>query len=73
MDTKITPELEEEAKARDLIRKIQEERKNMGMNLTQKINVYTPWLPKNKDLVEKIKKKTLTEDLREGEFKVEKK
>jgi isoleucyl-tRNA synthetase len=71
-DTAITPELEEESKARELIRKIQEERKNLGMNLTQSIVAASPWLPKDKKLVQRIKDKTLALKLTLGEFKVTK-
>ena len=70
LDTEITPELEEEAKARELIRKIQEERKNLGMNLTQKASVSNPWVPTDTKLVQRVKSKTLTASLTKGEFKV---
>ena len=70
LDIKVTAELEEEAKARELIRNIQEERKRLGMNLTQKISVSTPWLPTNKELVQRVKSKTLAASLTMGEFKV---
>ncbi len=70
LDTTITPELEEEAKARELIRKIQEERKNLGTDLTQKVHVTSDWLPTDKKLVQKIKNKTLATSLGIGEFKV---
>jgi len=72
LDTNITPELKEEAMARDLIRKIQDERKNMNLCLTQSSSVTTTWLPKNNNLVQKIKSKTCSKDLNLGEeFKVE--
>lgn len=70
LNTKITPELEEEAKARELIRNIQEERRRLGMNLTQKISVSSPWLPTSKKLVQRVKSKTLAASLTMGEFKV---
>jgi isoleucyl-tRNA synthetase len=70
LDTKITPELEEEAKARELIRKIQQERKDIGVLMTQKVNVVSPWLPEKQFLIDKIKKATLTEDLQIGDFKI---
>jgi len=70
LDTTITPELEEEAKARELIRKIQEERKSLSMKLTQRIDVSNPWLPKDKNLVQRIKAKTLASELTIGEFRV---
>ena len=70
-DTKITPELEEEAKVRELARQIQEERKTMGINLAQKINVANPWLPADKNLTDWLKKKAQIEKLTVGEFKVQ--
>ncbi|HJY98912.1 MAG TPA: isoleucine--tRNA ligase [Patescibacteria group bacterium] len=70
LDTKITPELEEEARVRDLVRKIQEERKNMGLNLTQKINVTTNDMPTDKKLVQWLMKKAQIEKLGKGGFKI---
>jgi isoleucyl-tRNA synthetase len=71
LDTEITEELEEEAKARELIRKIQQERKKMGLSLTQKTKVVTNWLPVDNKLVQKIKLKTYSEILQKGRgFKV---
>jgi isoleucyl-tRNA synthetase len=72
LDTKITPELEEEAKARKLIRRIQEERKNMGMDLTQKADVVSDWLPEDKRLRQRIILKALINKLTLGEFTVKK-
>ncbi|KKQ97756.1 MAG: Isoleucyl-tRNA synthetase [Candidatus Woesebacteria bacterium GW2011_GWA1_39_12] len=70
LDTKITPELEEEAKTRELIRKIQGTRKEMGITLTQKVTVLSPWLPLNKDLIQRVKDITLTRDIGKGDFEV---
>jgi isoleucyl-tRNA synthetase len=70
LDTKITAELQDEAKAREFIRKIQGERKKLGMNLTQEIVVTNTWLPKSKEIAQKIKNKTLATALKEGEFSV---
>ncbi len=70
LDTKITPQLEEEAKARELVRKIQEERRKMGMNLTQKVDVMAEWLPKDKKLLNYVVSKTLINNLTTGGFKV---
>jgi len=69
-DTTITPELEEEAKTRELIRKIQQERKNMNINLTQMVVVENDWLPASKEFVRNIKDRALVKDIRKGEFKV---
>ena len=72
LDTKLTPELQDEAKARELIRKIQGERKKLGMNLAQEIVVTNTWLPKSKEIAQKIKNKTLATALKEGKFSVTK-
>lgn len=72
LDTKITAELQEEAKAREFIRKIQGERKKLGMNLVQEIVVTNNWLPKSKEIAQKVKDKTLATSLEEGEFSIKK-
>ena len=72
LDTKITEELQEEAKARELIRKIQGERKKLGMNLAQEIDVSNPWIPLNEEVVQKVKNKTLATILKQGEFGITK-
>jgi len=71
-DVKITPELEEESKARDLMRKIQEERKNMGLNLTQKVDVVNTWIPKDEKLKYRIMRKAQVGRFAIGEFNVKK-
>lgn len=70
-DTKITNELKEEMETRDLVRKIQEERKNMGLTLAQKIDVNIPSIPKSKDLQKFIIRKAQVRNLTQGVFKVE--
>ena len=72
LDTKITPELKEEAKARELIREIQKERKNQKLTLQDKVEVYNLWVPKNKDILESIKRKTFSSGIIKGQFKVKK-
>src|SRR3989344_620208 len=67
LDTVITPELEEEGKTRELARSIQEERKNLKVALTDKINIVAPWLPTNPDLLNWLKKKTLAGNLSTGD------
>jgi isoleucyl-tRNA synthetase len=70
LDTTITPELEAEAQARELIRTIQGARKEMGTTLDEKINVTLPEWPKaHEDL---IKRKTLIQELSVGVFSVQK-
>ncbi len=70
LNREITSELEEEAKTRELVRKIQEERKSLGMNLTQKIEVTSDWLPSDKKLVQWLERKTLAVTIKKGEFKI---
>lgn len=63
LNIKITPELEEEGKARELARQIQEERKKLAAPLDAKVVVTSPWLPKNKQLVEWLKKRVLADKI----------
>jgi len=72
LDTKLTPRLIEESKARDLIRKIQSERKTQNLTLMDEVNVSNPWLPKNKGILGTIKKRTFTSKIEKGVFKVSK-
>lgn len=72
LNTQITPELAEEAEAREIVRKIQEERKRLGLNLTQKISVKINKIPTNTKLVQWIIKKAQIEKFEEGAFKVSK-
>jgi isoleucyl-tRNA synthetase len=72
LNTKITPKLEEEAKARELLRKIQEERKKMNISFTQPTIVYSPWLPKDKQFLQMIlKKSSSSKILKDNAFRVE--
>jgi isoleucyl-tRNA synthetase len=70
LDMKITPELLEESEARELIRKIQDERKNMGLNLTQKVDVQVDKLPVSKKLIQWMSKKAQIKNISEGKFSV---
>ncbi len=72
LNTKITPELAEEAGIRDLVRKIQGERKRLGLNLTQKVNVKIDKIPTNKNLLKWMQKKAQIENIQAGSFKVTK-
>jgi isoleucyl-tRNA synthetase len=72
LDTKITPELKEEAKARELIRKIQLERKKMGLNLAQKVEVKNSWIPSDKNITQWVLKKAQISNIVKGSFKVAK-
>lgn len=70
IDFEITPELEEEAKVRDLIRKVQEARKNLGVKMNDKVNLKSDWIPKNAELKDWLIKKTLLNEITEGDFGV---
>lgn len=70
LDIKITKELKEEAEVRELVRKIQDERKKMGLNLTQSVNVQIEKLPMNTKLVQWMTKKAQIASLKEGKFNV---
>ena len=70
LDTTITPQLEAEAKLRDLIRKIQGERRNMSMDLTQKVDLLNEWLPKNSKDTQWLMKKAQIRNISIGKFKV---
>ncbi|MFH1840781.1 MAG: isoleucine--tRNA ligase [Candidatus Shapirobacteria bacterium] len=63
LDTKITPELLEEGKTRDLIREIQALRKKACLSLKQKIEVAGSWFPANPKLIEDLKQKVLAKKL----------
>jgi isoleucyl-tRNA synthetase len=71
-DTKLTPELKEEAEVRDLTRKIQDERKRLGLNLTQKVDVRLDKLPLSKELIQWMSKKAQISSLAKGKFRVSK-
>ncbi len=55
LDTTITPQLKAEGEARDLIRQIQIERRNMRLKLTDKIKIMAPDWPKKleKEILQK--------------------
>ena len=61
LDTQITQELEAEGEARDLIREIQEKRKEAKVAFDSLVTVYAPdWPKKYEDL---IKRETLAKEL----------
>jgi len=63
-DTKITPALKEEGEVRELIRKIQNERKKLGLKPNQFINLEIPDYPKKyEDL---IKRKVMAKKIGKG-------
>ncbi len=67
LDTTITKELEEEAKARELVRQIQQERRRIGTDLTQKVEVVSPWIPQDEELLNTVKIKTLANKILKGD------
>jgi isoleucyl-tRNA synthetase len=72
LDTKITPELKEEEEVREVVRSIQKARRELGLTLTQKVNVSMEKLPTNKDLIEWMTKKAQISNLKKGKFGVTK-
>lgn len=72
LDLTITDELKEEANARELIRKIQQERKNQGIMISMPVRVTSPWLPSSEKLVRLVKTVTQAVVLDYGDFSVEK-
>jgi isoleucyl-tRNA synthetase len=70
LDIKITPELKEEAEVRELVRSIQEDRKKLGLNLTQAVDVTLVKVPVRKDLIEWMTKKAQIASLKKGRYKV---
>ncbi len=64
-DTKITPRLEQKKQAREIIRSIQQARKQAECRLNQKIEVVLPDYPQ--EFAEEIKQKTLAVNLIKGE------
>jgi len=71
IDTKLTPELVSEGEARDLIRSIQNLRKESNLNLKDKIKIYSPKWPT--DFEKEILAKTLATSIQQSDnLKIEK-
>jgi isoleucyl-tRNA synthetase len=70
LDTTITPELAEEAEIRALVRSIQEDRKKLGLNLNQKVDVTLEKIPTQKELLDWMTKKAQIASLKKGRYKV---
>lgn len=70
LDFQITESLKEEGRARELVRKIQIERKILRMSLSDLVDVKNDWIPESVTLVEYIKTRALVENLEKGDFKV---
>jgi len=65
LDIKITPELKKEGEAREIVRMIQEERKNLGTKLNEEIEVVLLSWPK--EFEDYIRKRALVKNLKKGE------
>ncbi len=71
LDTNITPKLKAEGEARDLIRQVQNLRKELNLNLKDKIKIYSPDWPT--DFEAEIKLKTLAQSIdKANQLKIEK-
>ena len=68
LDLTITPELKAEGEARDIVRRIQDERKKLGTNLDEQVSVTIEEWPVAFEAY--IKKQALVSDLTKGEFGV---
>lgn len=64
-DTTVTPELQAEGEAREIVRKLQEERKKLGTSMDEKVHIVLPTWPES--FTEYIKKKALGESLTKGD------
>ena len=53
LDTHMTPELEAEGLARDLIRTIQQARKDADLEVTERVEVEVAWSPENLDAIQR--------------------
>jgi isoleucyl-tRNA synthetase len=67
MDTKITPELQAEGEARELIRQIQQMRKESGLTLKDKIRIISSYIPATEQLRQLVLKQTNAVDITHGE------
>ncbi len=68
LDTEMTPRLLAKGQMRDLVRKIQEERKKLGTKLDEKVDVTLPDWPK--EFESEIKKRALVTSIKKGAFEV---
>lgn len=66
IDTKINPELAAEGEARELIRQIQQLRRDQGLTLNDKIEVISQSVPKTRQLEQLVLKQTNATGLKSG-------
>ena len=57
-------------RVRELIRNIQEKRRSMNLNLTQRVEVKNEWLPSDIKLTQWLIKKAQIESIGKGKFNV---
>jgi len=67
LDLDLDSELIAEGKVRELIRQVQELRKEKGARLDQKIKLVVPELPVIHELFKKLKLQTLAKEVKEGD------
>lgn len=67
MDTKITPQLQAEGEARDLIRQVQQLRKDTGLTLKDQVKIVAPNIPGDEKLIDLILKQTNAVHITTGE------
>lgn len=68
MDTNITPKLAAEGEMRDLIRQVQQLRKEAGLTLHDKIKIIAPYKPKEGDLMNLLLKQTNAVEIVSGDI-----
>lgn len=69
LDTNLTPQLKRKGEAREVIRQIQDLRKEAKAKVDQRVNTWLPAWPEEYEA--EIKKKTLTRELLRGEARIE--
>ncbi|MFA5933066.1 MAG: isoleucine--tRNA ligase [Microgenomates group bacterium] len=67
IETKISPELQAEGDTRELIRQIQNLRKEQGLTLKDEINITSLFIPKEEDLKKLILKQTNAKQIKLGD------
>lgn len=67
VNTNITPELAAEGLVRDLIRQVQQLRKESGLTLKDRIKITSPFVPQDKSLMEMLLKQTNAAEIISGE------